>query len=60
MNENDIILGIHDKFGEWLEESGDNAPALMIHILAVMLLKEKEKNEFLQRRLSYGCACSTK
>ena len=38
-----------EKYGEWIEEAGSNAPSLVVHILCVMLAQEREKNEFHKR-----------
>lgn len=59
MNQNDLIIEINDKFGEWFEVAGDRSSDLMINILSNLLIKEREHNEYLTRRLQYVCVTST-
>jgi hypothetical protein len=49
VTENDIIREVEDKFGEHLEMAGEEAPLLMISILARMLIKEREATEYYKR-----------
>ena len=37
-----IIEDVAERYSEWLEHAGDDAPQLMIHLLASLLVKEKE------------------
>lgn len=37
------------KYSEWIEHVGEKAPQLMIHLLASLLIKEKEENEYLKK-----------
>ena len=60
MTQNELVLELQDKFGEWLEVAGENSPALMIHILSTLLIKEREQTSYLKRRLDHVCANSTK
>ncbi len=48
-----IIIEAYAKYGEWLEIAGEKSPQLMINILASMLIKEREQNAYLQRRLDH-------
>ena len=59
MNQNDLILEINDRFGEWFEVAGDNSSALMINILANLVIKEREHNQYLTRRLQHVYSAST-
>lgn len=53
MNTQAILQEIHDKYGEWLEMAGDDAPAKMIQILACLLIRAREDNDFLRMELKY-------
>lgn len=48
-----LLLEINDKYGEWLEHAGDKAPATLCYILAKMIIKEREQNLYLTRRLEH-------
>ena len=59
MDHDKIIIDLQLKYGEWLEMAGDKSSALMIHILASLLIKEREENSFLKKRLEYAIKSHT-
>jgi hypothetical protein len=46
-----VISDIVNKYGEWLEMAGERSPALMNNILINLLVKEKAKVDFLEKKL---------
>lgn len=51
MDEITIIREMQDRYGEWLDMAGIDAPVLLIHILAKKLLQERELNIYYKKRL---------
>lgn len=51
IDESAILREVEERFGEHLEMAGEDAPLLMISILARMLIKEREKNEYYEKVL---------
>ena len=51
MNAFEIIHSIEEKYGEWLEAAGDNSPRLVNNILVNLLIQERVKNDFLEKKL---------
>ena len=51
IDESVILREVEERFGEHLEMAGEDAPLLMISILARMLIKEREKNEYYEKVL---------
>ncbi len=46
--EHNLINELYCKYGEWFESIGDDkSPLLMINILANMVIKQTENNEYL-------------
>lgn len=41
-----IIDAVRDKYSEYLEMAGDDSPALLTDILACLLAREIEQNEY--------------
>ncbi|MEK6880025.1 MAG: hypothetical protein AABY22_10475 [Nanoarchaeota archaeon] len=58
--QNELLLEIYEKYGEWLEHAGENAPALFYHILATIIINERQNNEYLKKRLNNEGIGSTK
>lgn len=56
---NALIQEVCQKYGEWLEMAGDQAPAMIIDILAKMIIEERQVNEYYRRRLNNVSTCST-
>jgi hypothetical protein len=52
-----ILTEVTEKFGEWLEMAGDNAPALTIDILCKMIELEREKSEYYKKLFESGALC---
>jgi hypothetical protein len=48
----DIFTEVVDRHGEYIEMAGDKTPVLIISILCQMVMKEREENEYLRRRLN--------
>ncbi len=46
-----IISCVQEKYGEWLEMAGKDAPALLTDIVASLLAKEVEENTYYKMRL---------
>lgn len=46
-----IINDAYDKYSEHFEQAGDQSPLLMNHLLAQMVMKEREENTYLKSRL---------
>lgn len=55
-----LIKETHIKYSEWFEVAGEKSPQLMIHILASLLIKEKNENYYLNRRLHHDRIDSAK
>ena len=52
MKESQFILEVvKEKYAEWLEMAGDDSPALLSDILASLLYKEMNDNEYYKNRL---------
>lgn len=47
----EIINSCYDKYEEFFESKGDETPFYLNHVLANMLLQERDKNEYLTKRL---------
>lgn len=54
MHKDNLINVVSEKYSEWLEMAGEDAPRLLIDILAKLLVIEKQKNDYLSKVL-YGC-----
>jgi hypothetical protein len=52
LNPEKMLDDICIKYGEHLEEAGEEFPQLLVKILTNMLWKEKLENEFLRRCLN--------
>lgn len=51
MTEREILFSeIDEKYGEWIEEAGDK-PAIYLNIVTKMLIDERNKVEFLKKRV---------
>lgn len=46
-----VLNQIYDKWSEYFEHAGDQSPLLMNHILADMVIKERENTEFYKNLL---------
>jgi hypothetical protein len=46
-----VIEIVQEKYGEWLEMAGDDSPALLCDILASLLAREMDKNDYYIERL---------
>lgn len=63
---NDILKEVHEKYGEYIEMWGAEAPqTIILPIVIQMLEKERQLNTYYKRRLEakgidYECTCSTK
>ncbi len=44
-----ILVEIQEKYGEWLEMAGNDAPAMTIEIIAELLQKERDLNEYYKK-----------
>lgn len=53
MNSQELLNQLNNKYIEWLEIAGDQAPALFSHILASIIIKEREYSEYLKKRLEH-------
>jgi hypothetical protein len=49
--ENDILDGVIDKYGEWIEHAGEESPVLIMHILCTLIKHQKDEIEYLKKRL---------
>lgn len=49
MKTEEILDELIEKYGEWLEMAGDNAPNLLIEIMSKLLLQEREEKEFYKK-----------
>jgi len=47
-----LINDMYDKWGEYFEEAGDQSPLLMNHMLAKLLVAERQNNEYLRKCLN--------
>ncbi len=52
MKEDQLLNEIINKYSEWLETAGENAPALLTNILVSLLAKSRSENEYYQKRLN--------
>jgi hypothetical protein len=59
MNAQQLLNDIYEKYGEWIEEAGLDGPLLMNQILAKMVLIERDKNEYYEKRIKNETECST-
>ena len=53
LNSNCIIEEVKEKYSEWFEMMGENSPSFMCNILASLLLKERSKVNYLEKRLDH-------
>jgi hypothetical protein len=37
----EVLREVEERFGEWIEMAGEDAPALKLHLLATMLIEER-------------------
>lgn len=51
MTYNLLLNELDQKYGEWLEMAGDQAPVVLNGILAQLLVKEREKIVYYEKRL---------
>lgn len=51
MTPNQILNEIEQKYGEWIEQAGEKSPDLIIHILTVLLAKERSNTDYLKKVL---------
>ena len=56
MRPNEILIAeLEEKYGEYLEMAGQDAPALLIQVLSQKLVEQIEINALLKKRLqNYG------
>lgn len=52
MKTEQLIDDVIEKYGEWLEMS-DDAPSMLIDILANLLIKERELNDY-YKKITYA------
>jgi len=52
MNRKQLIDHICNYYSEWLEMAGAKAPFIVQNILADALIKERQKSEYLQKRIN--------
>ena len=60
MTTEQLISELSDKYGEWFETYQEQAPDLMIRLLASLLIREREENYCLKRRLDRVYTSSAK
>lgn len=53
MNSTYLIHDVQEKYGEWLEMYGEQSPYVVQHILADLLIKERENVEYLNNRIKH-------
>lgn len=51
MTAQQVIAEVEHKYSEWLEMAGEKAPVILNSILATLLVKEREKIEYYEKRL---------
>lgn len=60
---NPIVEEVKEKYSEWLEMAGEEAPALLIDILGSLLLKEKSLTDYYKKVMrsqggKHECTCT--
>jgi hypothetical protein len=51
MKTEQLIMEINSKYGEWLEMAGEKSPLLLNNILINLLLREKDRVDFLEKKI---------
>ncbi len=52
-----IFGEINEKYGEWIDMAGANAPVLIVNLLCQMIEKEREKTEYYKKLFESGVTC---
>lgn len=52
-----IIAEVTERFGEWLEMAGADAPAMTVGILCKMIEIEREKSLYYKKLFENGVTC---